>query len=166
MVDIPLTSDSIATVRLRLLTSTGSIISSSDFSLLTHKEATRTAFNLMTSHGSPNNSNQDHGLLAPFWLSTLRVYVLQTPVSFSRYNMPGEIVRRIQLSSKGYLPVIYVNPNFQASSDWLEVNQPPENRRLEMVLSIEPLSIGHLRLRCMLEAVADQLLSYGRLFHN
>lgn len=80
--------------------------------------------------------------------------------------MPGEIVRRIQLSSKGYLPVIYVNPSFQASSDWLEVNQPPENRRLEMVLSIEPLSIGHLRLRCMLEAVADQLLSYGRLFHN
>lgn len=52
MVDIPLTSDSIATVRLRLLTSTGSIISSSDFSLLTHKEATRTAFNLMTSHVS------------------------------------------------------------------------------------------------------------------
>ncbi|CAH8551218.1 unnamed protein product [Schistosoma mattheei] len=146
MVDVPLTSDSIATVRLRLLTSTGSIISSNDFSLLTHKEATRTAFNLMTSHGSPNNSNKDHGLLAPFWLSTLRVYVLQTPVSFSRYNVPGEIVRRIQLSSKG---------------DWLEVNQPPENRRLEMVLSIEPLSIGHLRLRCMLEAVADQLLSYG-----
>ncbi|CAH8598084.1 unnamed protein product [Schistosoma rodhaini] len=161
IVDVPLTSDSVVTARLRLLTSTGSIISSNDFSLLTHKEATRTTFNLMTSSVSPNNSNEDHGLLAPFWLSTLRVYVLRTPVSFSRYNVPSEIVRRIQLSSKGYLPVTYVNPNFQASSDWLEVNQSPENRRLEMILSIEPLSIGHLRLRCMLEAVADQLISYG-----
>ncbi|XP_018655289.1 hypothetical protein Smp_145250 [Schistosoma mansoni] len=161
IVDVPLTSDSVVTARLRLLTNTGSIISSNDFSLLTYKEATRTTFNLMTSSGSPNNSNEDHGLLAPFWLSTLRVYVLRTPVSFSRYNVPAEIVRRIQLSSKGYLPVTYVNPNFQASSDWLEVTQSPENRRLEMILSIEPLSIGHLRLRCMLEAVADQLISYG-----
>ncbi|CAH8514725.1 unnamed protein product [Schistosoma turkestanicum] len=158
---VPPTSDSIVTARLRLLTSTGSLISSNDLNLLTHKEATRTTFNLMTSNESSNNPKNDRGLLSPFWLSTLRVYVLQTPVSFNRYNVPAEIVGRIQLSSKGYLPVVYVNPNFQASSDWSEIKQVNENRQLEIVLSVEPLSVGHMRLRCVLESVADRLHSYG-----
>ncbi|CAH8560808.1 unnamed protein product [Heterobilharzia americana] len=151
------------TARLQLLTDKNVIIWSNDISLMSYKEPFRMAFNLLSSNVSSNESSKDEGLLVPFWLSTLRVYVLNTAISFSRYNIPLEIARRIQLSSKGYLPVIYVNPTFQTSDDWFELKQSPGNHWFEMTLSVEPLSIGRFRLRCMLETMADQLRSYGML---
>ncbi|KAH8870846.1 Cleft lip and palate transmembrane protein 1-like protein [Schistosoma japonicum] len=157
---LPLTSNSDVTARLQLLTNFGSVISSDDLSLVTYKEATRTTFNLLTVNesGEPQRS---HDLLAPFWLSALRVYVLHTPISFSQNNMPAEIARHIRFSSKGYLPIIYVNPVFQASNDWIEIKRLPKNNQFEILLSVEPISLGHLRLRCTLETIADQLRSYG-----
>ncbi|CAH8853503.1 unnamed protein product [Trichobilharzia szidati] len=148
-------------VRVQFVTSDGVVVRSEKVNLVTYKEPTRTALNLLTNNGSHGNSSNDQNQLVPFWLSTLRVYILNSAVNFSRYNIPVEIARRIHLSSKGYLPVIYVNPNFQTSSDWIELKQSPENHQLEMVLSAEPTSFGSIRLRCMLENVADQLRSYG-----
>ncbi|VDQ07082.1 unnamed protein product [Trichobilharzia regenti] len=151
-------------VRLQLVTSDGEIVQSEKVSLVTYKEPTRTALNLLTNDGSHDNSSNDQNQLVPFWLSTLRVYILNSAVNFSRYNIPAEMARRIRLSSKGYLPVIYVNPNFQTSTDWLELKQLPENHQLEIVLSAEPASFGSIRLRCMLENIANQLRSYGKNF--
>ncbi|TGZ63263.1 hypothetical protein CRM22_007017 [Opisthorchis felineus] len=150
--------------------------------LTTHKEPVRTAYNLLSgmnktgddsassSEPSPPGQPGDQSPVS-YWLSTLRVFLLRTPVVFDRNTVAAELVPHIRptLDKRSqrpvYLPAVYVNPLMQPSADWTET--PVVSRReqeyptMEFTVAVEPQSIGKFRLRCMLGMMAEQLRSYG-----
>ncbi|KER27200.1 hypothetical protein T265_13841, partial [Opisthorchis viverrini] len=153
--------------------------------IITHKEPVRTAYNLLSgmnktgdesassssSEPSPPGQPDDQSPVS-FWLSTLRVFLLRTPVVFNLNTVAAELVPHIRPTSDKrsqrpvYLPVVYVNPLMQPSADWTETpvvshRDEQEYPTMKFTVSVEPQSIGKFRLRCMLGMMAEQLRSYG-----
>ncbi|TPP66106.1 Cleft lip and palate transmembrane protein 1 protein [Fasciola gigantica] len=166
------------TTKARLLASSAKngLFWTTDIPLVVYREPLRTAYNLLSSQNSiglDNVNSPGDNKLVNFWLSALRVYVLNTPVVFTSDAVPPEVIRLLRVTSKGsrvsYFPVLYVNPELQKTSDWISIPSSTVNRKadlpyppLEFTISVESLSVGKFRLRCMLAMITGELRSYGK----
>ncbi|OON15891.1 hypothetical protein X801_08301, partial [Opisthorchis viverrini] len=135
-----------------------------------NKTGDESASSSSSSEPSPPGQPDDQSPVS-FWLSTLRVFLLRTPVVFNLNTVAAELVPHIRPTSDKrsqrpvYLPVVYVNPLMQPSADWTETpvvshRDEQEYPTMKFTVSVEPQSIGKFRLRCMLGMMAEQLRSY------
>ncbi|CAL8101450.1 unnamed protein product [Calicophoron daubneyi] len=159
-------------IQLRLSSISGEPTWTSRVQVITYREPVQTAFNLLsgqkTADSDETENNQKDQPSVPFWLSILRVYMLQTPVSFTRFVLPVELAHLIRTKQmgahSGYAPVLYVNPEMQKSADWIQIPRKSVSEdysELGFTLSIEPSSVGKLRLRSMLGMMNEQLHAFG-----
>ncbi|BHF60218.1 Cleft lip and palate associated transmembrane protein 1 [Sparganum proliferum] len=123
------------------------------------------AFNLINKKSDEHEVDTDRPIT--HWLSNIYVAVLNYPIAFSMEEVPPELHSVLHVRSTGttyyYTPVFHVNPQLQSTSDWLEipVETPFQVKKLALGVTVQPLSVGKLRLRCMLEQTSESLQSLG-----
>ncbi|KAL7061749.1 hypothetical protein AAHC03_0749 [Spirometra sp. Aus1] len=123
------------------------------------------AFNLINKNSDEHEVDTDRPIT--HWLSNIYVAVLNYPIAFSMEEVPTELHSVLHVRSTGttyyYTPVFHVNPQLQSTSDWLEipVETPLQVKKLALGVRVQPLSVGKLRLRCMLEQTSESLQSLG-----